>query len=142
MIYFATSAGHGRCAMKRPVVLIVDDEPEIRWTLLKFLKARFDCDFKEAADGDAAIEFVKSNPCDVMFLDIKLPKKSGIAVIKESKEINPKVDIIIVSGYLSEEVADEVFKLGATDYAVKPVDLKILLSKFSNILERRRTEGQ
>jgi YesN/AraC family two-component response regulator len=123
--------------MKKPVVLIVDDEPEARSTIAGFLKMRFNCDFKEVNDGEEALEFVKSNPCDVMFLDIKLPKMSGIMVIKHAKDINPKIDIIVVTGYSSDEVAEESLKLGATDYAVKPVDLKALELKFGNILKKR-----
>jgi two-component system response regulator HydG len=123
--------------MKKPVVLIVDDEPEARSTIAGFLKMRFDCDFKEAVDGEEALDFVKSNPCDVMFLDVKLPKKSGIMVIKEAKDINPKIDIIVITGYSSDEVADEALELGATDYIPKPLDLKAISLKFSNILEKR-----
>ncbi len=123
--------------MKKPVVLIVDDEPAARSIIAGFLKMRYDCDFKEASDGEEALQFVKSNPCDVMFLDIKLPKKSGIMVIKEAMDINPHIDIIVVTGYSSDEVAEESLKLGATDYAVKPVDLKALTLKFENILKKR-----
>lgn len=123
--------------MKKPVVLIVDDEPEARSTIASFLEMRFDCVFEEASDGDEAINFVKSNPCDIMFLDVKLPKKSGIMVIKEAKDINPKIDIVVVTGYSSDEVAEEALKLGATDYAVKPLDLKAISLKFASILEKR-----
>ncbi len=123
--------------MTRPVVLVVDDEVDARNTIIDFLEVRFDCKFREAKDGDEAVKFVKSNPCDVMLLDIKMPKKGGIAVIKEAKEINRKLDILIISAYVSDEVAEEAMKLGATDYAVKPLDLKVISLKFSNILEKR-----
>jgi len=93
--------------------------------------------FKEANDGDEAVEFVKQNPCDLILLDIKMPKKSGMTVVKEAKEINPKIDILIVSAWVSDDVAEEALKLGATDYAVKPMDLKAISLKFSNILNRR-----
>ena len=57
--------------------------------------------------------------------------------IKETKEINPKVDILIVSAYVSDDVSEEAMRLGATDYAVKPMDLGVISLKFSNILEKR-----
>jgi len=123
--------------MSKPYILVVDDEIDARSTIINFLKDRFECDFREAKDGDEAVKYVQSNPCDVMILDIKMPKKSGMTVVKEAKEINPKVDILIVSAWVSDDVAEEAMKLGATDYAVKPLDLKAISMKFGNILDKR-----
>ena len=123
--------------MKKPIILIVDDIDEIRATLREFLHMRLEGEFKEAKDGDEAVTFIKSNPCDLVLLDIKMPKKSGIMVLKEAKEFNPKVDILVVSAYMSDDVADQAFKYGATDYAVKPMNLKVIESKVRKILEKR-----
>ena len=123
--------------MSKPFILVVDDEPDARSTIISFLNERYDCNFKEAGDGDEAVTYIKSNPCDVMILDIKMPKKNGMAVVKEAREINPKIDILIVSAWVSEDVAEEALKLGAADYAVKPMDLKAISMKFANILEKR-----
>jgi len=123
--------------MNKPSILVVDDEAEARSMIISFLDARYDCEFKEAGDGEEAIEYIKSNPCDVMILDIKMPKKSGLSVVKETKEINSNIDILIVSAWVSEDVAEEAMNLGATDYAVKPIDLKAISLKFSNILTKR-----
>ena len=130
--------------MKKAVVLIVDDDAEFRSMLLEVLTPRFDCDFKEVGDGEEAVEFVKSNPCDIMFLDVKMPKKNGVVVMKETKEINPNIDIIVVTAYSSDEVADESLKQGAADYVIKPADhitkpanMNTLISKFGNILKKR-----
>jgi YesN/AraC family two-component response regulator len=97
----------------------------------------YDGDFKEAVNGEEAVKFIKSNHCDVMVLDLKMPKKSGIVVIKEAKEIDPNIDIFVMSAYESNEVAEEAMKLGATDYAVKPLDLKAVSMKLDNILKKR-----
>ncbi|MBL7157222.1 MAG: response regulator [Candidatus Omnitrophica bacterium] len=123
--------------MTKPVILVVDDEKDARSTIINFLDQRYDCDFKEANDGDEAVAFVKDKPCDVMLLDIKMPKKSGMTVVKEAKEINPEIDILIISAWVSEDVAEEAMKLGATDYAIKPLDLKAISLKFENILKKR-----
>ena len=123
--------------MNKPCILVVDDEKDARSTIINFLKARYDCDFKEAGDGEEAVKSVKESGCDVMILDIKMPKKSGMTVVKEVKETNPSVDILIVSAWVSDDVAEEAMKLGATDYAVKPMDLKAISLKFSNILDKR-----
>lgn len=123
--------------MKKPTILVVDDEKEVRSAILTFLKIKYDADFKECEDGEKAVQFVRSNPCDIMVLDLKMPKKSGIDVIKETKKINPDIDIFVMSAYESNEVADEAMKLGATDYAIKPLDLKVITLKFDNILKKR-----
>lgn len=123
--------------MDKPVVLVVDDEVDARNTIIDFLEARYDCKYREAKDGEEAVKFVKTSPCDIMLLDIKMPKKGGIAVIKEAKEINPKLDILVVSAYVSDDVSEEAMKLGATDYAVKPLDLQVISMKFNSILEKR-----
>lgn len=123
--------------INKPVILVVDDEEEARSLVRGFLALRYDCDFFEVDDGEKAVEFIKSNPCDVVLLDIRMPGKSGIAVIKETKEIKPDIDILVVSAWVSGDVAEEALKAGATDYAVKPIDLKALNLKFAGILDKR-----
>ena len=123
--------------MKKPIILIVDDVAEIRKTLHDFLEMRDEAEFIEARDGEKAVEYVKSNPCDLILLDIKMPKKSGITVIKEVKAHDPKIDILVVSSYTSDDVAEEALQDGATDYATKPVNLKVVDSKVKKILAKR-----
>lgn len=123
--------------MKKPVVLIVDDEQGARSMIMNFLKERYDCEYAEAKDGEEAVNFIKSHPCDIALLDIKMPRKSGIDVIKEAKEINPKIDIIVISAWLSDEVSQEAVEAGASDYLVKPADLKVVSMKFSDMLRRK-----
>ena len=121
----------------KPVILIVDDEKEARSVLSEFLNIRYNGTFKEAVDGEEAIAYLKSNTCDLIILDIRMPKKGGMDVIKEAKKINPNIDILIVSAWVSSDVAEEAVKLGATDYILKPIDLKVLNLKFANILDKR-----
>jgi len=121
----------------KPVVLVVDDESEARSVIIDFLKDRYECEFFESEDGEQAVGFVSSKPCDVIILDIKMPRKNGMAVIKEVKSIKPGIDILIVSAWVSGDVAKEAMDAGATDYAVKPMDLKAINLKFSNILDKR-----
>ena len=123
--------------MRKAKVLVVDDEDDARSTVIDFLKKRYDCEFSEAKNGEEAVNFLKSSPCDIIILDVKMPKKSGIDVIKEVRTINPKVDILVISAWLSDEVSQEAVEAGAVDYLVKPVDLKVVSMKFSNMLEKK-----
>ncbi|MDP3790498.1 MAG: response regulator [Candidatus Omnitrophota bacterium] len=122
---------------KKPYILVVDDESDARSMVIDFLKERYECEFAEAKDGEEAVNFLKCHPCDLMILDIKMPKKGGIAVIKEAREINPKLDILVVSAWVSDEVSQEAVESGATDYLVKPIDLKVVAMKFSDILKKK-----
>ena len=126
----------------RPVVLVVDDEHEARSLMLDFLKVRYECDFKEASDGEEAMRFVENNPCDIMLLDIKMPRKGGMQVLKEVKASKPDIDILIVSAWASDDVAEEAMTMGAVDYILKPIDLKVLSMKFTNVLDRWREKAQ
>jgi len=123
--------------MKKPNILIVDDDKAARIALVDFLRGRHDCSFVEAADGETAIDFIKTNICDVIILDIKMPKKGGMTVIKEAKVIRPTIDILVVSAWDSEEVAKETLEAGACDYIVKPVDFKLISLKLAGILTKR-----
>lgn len=123
--------------MQRPVILVVDDERDARTTIAQFLEGRYEGEYHEAEDGEAAVAFIAAHRCDVMLLDIKMPKKSGMSVIKEAKALRPDIDILIISGWVSEEVAEEAVRSGATDYAIKPIDLKVISLKFTDILQKR-----
>lgn len=126
-----------RLSAKKPFVLVVDDDKDARSIVVNFLKERHDCKFTEASDGEEAINFLKCHPCDFMILDIKMPKKDGIAVIKEAKKLDLKIDILVISGWASDDVLQEAIESGATDYLVKPVDLKVVSMKFSGMLQKK-----
>jgi len=122
---------------ERPVVLVADDESDARSTVIDFLKERYECVFKEAKDGEEAISFIKNNPCDIVILDIKMPKQSGMRVLDEIKAFNSEIDVLIISAWASDNLEEEAAESGATDFAAKPLDLKTLALKFANILDMR-----
>lgn len=101
------------------LIYAIDDEDNAREYLIdKIKRVEPDAeilDFNNAAD---ALESVKSKPFDVAFLDIQMPKVNGVALAKKFKEINPKSNIIFVTGY-SEYMAD-AFSLDASGYLLKP----------------------
>ncbi|MBI5345082.1 MAG: response regulator, partial [Deltaproteobacteria bacterium] len=81
--------------VKKPVVLIVDDEPAVRQTLQLVL-----CDGYEtlsAKDGKEALAAIKSTPVDIMFLDVMLPGMDGLEVLAQVKEKDPAIGVIMLS---------------------------------------------
>jgi DNA-binding response OmpR family regulator len=109
-------------------VLIVDDEKEIVEFLERFLK-RFTLDVVKATGGNEAIEFYKIHNPDCVFLDIKMPDKDGIAVLKELRAINPALKVIMLTGKEEKEFQEKAKKYGALDYITKPLDLAELSKK-------------
>lgn len=102
-------------------ILIVDDEIEIRNVLGRFLSKQGYL-ISSAADGEEAIAKLKSEHPRIILLDIRMPKKDGIAVLKEIKKIDPAVGIIMTTAIQDEEIAKRAITLGAWDYICKPID--------------------
>jgi DNA-binding NtrC family response regulator len=104
--------------MSKPAILICDDEEAVRETFKAILNDLYDITF--AANGQEALRLVKSLSFNLMLLDIKMPKRHGMDVLKEIKQVRPALPVIIVTGYQSSEMVQEALKTGAVDYLTKP----------------------
>ena len=102
-------------------ILCVDDE-ELALQMLEMSvkKAKPDADVTAFDDQDELIEDAKKNGCDIAFLDIHMRGTNGVEVAKQLKEINPKMNIIFVTGF--SEYAGDAMKLHASGYIMKPVN--------------------
>lgn len=109
-------------------VLIVDDEVEFASTLSERLTLR-DYDAKAVYCAEDAIAVTRTDPPDVVLLDLKIPGMSGEELFKIIKKINPAVEIIILTGQIPIEGGTVK---GAFDYIVKPVDIDKLIVKINN----------
>jgi DNA-binding NtrC family response regulator len=113
------AALYGRNASAKHSVLVVDDEPIVCHSVRKIL-AKQSCAVEEAFDVDVALRKMKLNKYDLVILDLKMPKRSGIEVLQSIKEQYPDVPVVMVSGYASIESAIEATKLGAFNFIPKP----------------------
>ena len=106
--------------MGRKPILIVDDEPIVRESIRDWLK---DAGYQVATaeSGEQALEMIEKQDFGVVVLDVRLPGKTGIKVLKELKALKPQIKSIIITAYSSAELAVEARKLGAVDYLIKPV---------------------
>jgi sulfite reductase subunit B len=106
--------------MQKNSVLIVDDEAIVRESIRDWLK---DAGYPVATaeSGEEALELIEKQDFGVMVLDIRMPGKTGIAVLKEVKAQRPWIKSIIITAYPSSETVGEAKKLGAIDYLIKPV---------------------
>ncbi len=108
-----------------PKVLLVDDEQDFVLTLSERLKSR-NVGSYSVYDGQEALAFLTDDKPDVMVLDLKMPGVDGIEVLKQTKEKNPDIEIIILTGHGSEEDRQNCLKLGAFAYLQKPTDIQTL----------------
>jgi len=105
-----------------PKVLLVDDELEFVQTLSERLNTRNYGSYT-VFDGEQALDLLGSETPDVMVLDLKMPGMDGIEVLRKTKEANPDIEIIILTGHGSEEDKKICLELGAYAYLHKPIDI-------------------
>ncbi|MFN3406552.1 MAG: sigma-54-dependent transcriptional regulator [Caldimicrobium sp.] len=117
-------------------ILVAEDEEITLKHLLNTLK-REGYEVVAARDGSEAIELLQKERFDVVITDIKMPKISGMEVLDKAKEIDPDIEVLIITGFGSIGSAVEAMKKGAYDYITKPFDLDELIIKVKNILERK-----
>jgi len=106
-------------------VLVVDDEPEAVELLVEFLSSK-GYEVLTATSGEEALRRVKEDRPHLVLLDIRMPKMSGLEVLKRIREIDAEMGIIMVTAVNEEDVGRQALELGAFDYIVKPLDLKYL----------------
>lgn len=103
-------------------VLVADDEEVIRRGIIGFLKEYPDFEVvAEAEDGERALELAVEKQPDLCLVDINMPFLNGLQFIEKLKETNPRVVIVIITGYDRFEYAREALRLGTYEYLLKPV---------------------
>lgn len=122
-------------------ILIVDDDLAHR-TMLKKLLGGWGYEVFEADDGSVAIENVHKRPFDLILMDIRMLKVSGIEALEKIKIINPAIPIIIMTAYASVETAVDALKKGAYDYLTKPLDFDELKIAINRATEHNRLKKE
>jgi DNA-binding NtrC family response regulator len=100
-------------------ILVVDDDDTILKVISRFLKG-LGYQVETTASGVRAVEKIAEKEYDLVILDLKLPDKNGLEVLKEVKEADSGISVLMMTGYGKVETAVEAMKLGADDYLLKP----------------------
>jgi two-component system, NtrC family, response regulator AtoC len=124
------------CAMDRRI-LVVDDS-ELVCQQLSQLLASPDRRITVASDGTTALEWLVENHCSLVLTDLRLPGISGLELIREIRERELPVAVIVMTGHATVEAAVEAMKLGAYDLILKPIDTIRLEMVVNQALEDRR----
>jgi DNA-binding NtrC family response regulator len=103
-------------------LLIVDDEMKICELLSRFFTLR-GFQTETAFSGREAIVKLNQRVPDYLLLDVRMPDISGIDVLKEAKATHPELKVVMVSAYSDNEIVNEAFRYGASDYITKPLAL-------------------
>ncbi len=122
--------------MRKLRILIVEDGQSQREMLKDFL-AKEGHQVALAENGAEAIQRVQDNQYDLLLLDYKMPGKNGLEVLKDVKQINPEIDVIMMTAYGTIETAVDAMKSGAVDYITKPIELDDLLIHIERISQHR-----
>ena len=108
-------------------ILICDDEEGIRESLKLILSDHYELIITDS--GEQCLDILKNDKSiGLLFLDIKMPKISGLEVLEKTKDLRADVPVVMVTGYKFVETASEASKLGAVGYIVKPFKSEDILA--------------
>jgi DNA-binding NtrC family response regulator len=121
-------------------VLIVDDQMGVLESFKEILRIKdYECTGFQA--GKDAIESMKTAKYDMAFVDMKMPEMDGIEVLKKIKEVDPTVEVIIVTAYASEESFANAITMGAMEYLRKPFLMGEVYALAERALRKRREKA-
>jgi DNA-binding NtrC family response regulator len=106
-------------------ILFIDDEECIRQIAARILE-KDDFHVTTLDSGEGAVDAIAKKKPVMVFLDIKMPGKNGLEVLKDLKAADPNLPVVMMSGYMNSKYAVEASKSGANDYILKPVDWRYM----------------
>lgn len=125
----------------KKLILIVDDEKAARYGMRMALE-KDGYEVLEAGDNVAAFDIINSKAPPLIFLDINMPRVSGIQILEEINELNAPPMVVIVTAYGSERIAVDAMKKGAYDYVAKPFEIDELRLIAKNAFEKLALEEE
>ena len=115
-------------------LLIVDDEPNVRYSLRKRLKSE-SLEVITASTAKEGMEMVRGHDPDAVLLDVRLPDMSGLDAFDEIRRHDPRLPVVIITAHATTETAIEAMKRGAFEYLLKPLDLPELREVVTRAIE-------
>ncbi|RQW05169.1 MAG: sigma-54-dependent Fis family transcriptional regulator, partial [Calditrichaeota bacterium] len=122
--------------MKHFTILLIDDE-ETQLKSLESYLGRREYKIFTASEGEEGLRIAERETIDLVLTDYRMPEWNGLVVLRKVKELNPEIDVVVMTAYGSIEDAVELMKAGAYDYLTKPVDLQELENLVLRVKEKR-----
>jgi len=117
-------------------IMIADDSDAIRLVLQDILSIGKHEVVSEATDGAEAVDFYQKHTPDVLLLDLAMPKKDGLTVVKEVMKTDPNAKIILITASDDQKIINQCLESGAISYISKPFDFNGVLKAITDILAK------
>jgi DNA-binding response OmpR family regulator len=117
-------------------ILVVDDEPVARQSLSDILRLE-GFSVNSVPNGQAAVEYVRTNPVELIVVDLRMPGMDGLEVIQVVNQISPETEVILLTAYGTTETAIQALRLRVHDYLLKPTSPAQVVSSVKKGLVRR-----
>jgi DNA-binding response OmpR family regulator len=122
-------------------ILVVDDEPVARQSLSDILKLEGHS-VASAPNGQAAVEFVRTHPVDLMIVDLRMPGMDGLEVVQVVNQVSPDTEVILLTAFGSTETAIQALRLRIHDYLLKPASPTQVLASVKKGLARHEARSR
>jgi DNA-binding NtrC family response regulator len=122
-------------------ILVIDDETIVLDSCKKVLGVD-GIEVALATSADKALEVMTTATFSLILVDVKMPHKDGLSLLKDVKEKWPDIPIIVMSGYATPETIDEVSKSGAATFIAKPFTPDELLEAIRQVMEKEESHGE
>src|SRR5205809_6359611 len=119
-----------------PRILVVEDDVENRTAMAKVLQGA-GYETSETDNGQTAFDFVLENGIDILVTDLRLPVMDGVELLKRAKAASQEIEVILVTGHGTVELAVETIKEGAYDFITKPIKKAQLLRAVEKAAEKQ-----
>lgn len=127
--------------LKKVKALVVDDELAVLESFKMVLEVK-DYEARTASSMEEAVAAVKKEDFDIAFIDLRFHgREIGLDILAKIKELSPKTECVIVTGYASEKSKIRAIELGAMEYISKPFMMEIIYELVDHALEHRRKKG-
>lgn len=123
---------------QKTVELLVVDDDHAHRTMLKTLLSGWGYGITEADDGTTAVAAVEERPFDLVLMDVRMLRMSGIEAIPKIRQLDPTTPVIVMTAYASVETAVNALKSGAYDYLTKPLDFEKLRLTIDRVVDHNR----
>ena len=127
--------------MMKSNILVVDDEPVARQSLTDILKLEGYL-VNSAPNGQAAVEYIRTHPVDLMIVDLRMPGMDGLEVVQVVNQVSPDTEVILLTAFGSTESAVQALRLRIHDYLLKPASPAQIIASVKKGLTRRLSRAK